>query len=171
MKLRAFLLVFAALAVSVWAMVFTPISHLPALGEFNNYVDLGSAAAEAMREGQFPIREAPRMAMETPPVFKRYPQFHFHAFLPSNLAGLLILAGLLPYHALLVVVLASFLAGFLGLVYWGRRQRVSFPAALAGGLVFTLAPYHLLAWSTIQAPVEVMAFGLIPWVLALGEDC
>jgi tetratricopeptide (TPR) repeat protein len=157
-----------ALAVicSLWAMRAFPVNRVQYSfsGDTQDHFALILAAAQGLKEGQFPLREIPHVMLRLPPVYQRCAYYQFYAVLPMTLAGGMVLAGLNPWHALGIILFLSFLAGFLGIRALTRRLGGNEEAGAAAGICYTLAPYHLLSFSARGAFVEEFAFGLLPWI-------
>ena len=155
------------LAVSAWAMLNTPWNRVLDMPNRDamSHAGLVASAAEALREGQVVAREVPRCMLHVPPVFDRYALFQFYSFLPYEAGGLVALAGISPYHALVGIVFFGYFLGFLGCFRLGRRLGISVGGAVAAAVIFTLAPYHLHDWGQRGAFPELAAFALLPWVL------
>jgi hypothetical protein len=124
------------------------------------HAELGAAAAGAMQEGQFPIREVPRLNHHR---VERDPSFQFYAVLPYTVAGLFGLAGLDPHHALVLAVVVTFLVGYLGTFLLCAEVGAEPTGATLGAAIFTLAPYHLTDWFGRAAFPELVSFGVLPW--------
>jgi hypothetical protein len=114
----------------------------------------------ALHEGQFPIRVAPRQQEGL-----RYPVFQYYGNFPYTLAGLLYLAGCDPYLAWKIV---SFLA-LVGGAYFTQRcaqilsgRRLS---SIIAGCVLLTAPYLFTDVDARGAFSEYVAFCLLPVAL------
>jgi hypothetical protein len=158
-----------ALAFSLLAMLGTPWGQVPHSAENDSIIDhssMAQAAAQGLLEGQFPLRVMPQAQLKPCPGLSRYPIFQFYSQVPPLAGGLLVLAGLNPYHAVVLVAGLTFLLGFLGF-RWLASQAGSSPAAgLLAAAIYTLAPYHLTDWHSRSALPELAAFAALPWVAA-----
>ena len=163
---RGSVLILAALA-AAWALWFTPLDRIASngTGDILFHTTSVGGAAQALSEGQIPIREAPRFRANPPlPEIHRYPLYQFYSNWPYFSGGLLVHLGLTSYHALLGVVFLSYLLGFVGMYRLARLLSASPGAALLGAVGYTLGPYHLVVWYARSGAAETVALGFIPWV-------
>src|SRR5687768_5377510 len=131
------LLLYLALAVCIlWP--YRSSKFRPA-GDLNVVVGGIVEARNALAEGQFPVRVAPRQHDGA-----RYPLFQFYANFPYTLTGALTLAGLSPYAAWRLVTLAALTCGGFFVYRTGRYLTRDPLAAAAGGVAFVAAPYMLI---------------------------
>lgn len=157
-----------ALAVSAWAVFSwipgrsTPWSRTmaSAADDALTHAEYGAGAADALAEGQWPIRELPRV---NGPV-GRDAIFQFYAVAPYVVAGALGLTGLDPWRALVIAVCLSFAVGYLGAWVLCRELGVGSTSATLGAVVFSWSPYHLTDWFGRAAWPELFALGVLPWV-------
>jgi hypothetical protein len=157
----------AALACSLLAMLGTPWARLPHSRLYlADHVILAQGAAQSLLEGGFPLRELPHAWLRDSPEVQRYPIFQFYSQVPPLLGGFLVLAGVHPYHAVVLVVGLFYAIGFLGMRRLALRAGGSPAAALLAAALFTLAPYHLTDWYARSAVSELAAFAFLPWVAA-----
>jgi hypothetical protein len=159
-------LILAALT-AAWALWFTPLDRIASngTGDILYHTTFVGGAAQALSEGQIPIREAPRFSANPPlPEIHRYPLYQFYSNWPYFSGGLLVHLGLTSYHALLAVVFLSYLLGFGGMCRLARLLGASRGAALVGAVAYTLSPYHLVVWYARSAAPETVALGFVPWV-------
>lgn len=123
-------------------------------------IALSVEAGNALREGQFPIRVAPRQHDGL-----RYPIFQYYGNFPYTVTGLLCLAGIDPYSAWKLVTLAALICG----AYFTQRSAYLLSrrhlAAVIGGCVFLTAPYLLTDVNARGAFSEYTAFCLLPAAL------
>jgi hypothetical protein len=150
------------------AMWPTPLDRLPVspVNDALNHSDFIASAAGALAEGQWLLREVPRVRDDE--TFHRYALFQFYSVVPYTMGGLLVLAGMTPYRAMAALVGLSFALGFWGVFVLARSRGAGTAAALAGALAYTFAPYHLADWYARYAFPELVALGLLPWVLWAG---
>lgn len=114
-------------------------------------------ARNALAEGQFPIRVAPTQLEGA-----RYPVFQYYANFPFTVTGLLCLAGLSPYAAWKIAMLAAFTLGGLFVYLSALRLTRQAPASLLAGAAFVLAPYMFADLNARGAFAELVAFNLLP---------
>lgn len=133
--------------------------------EEQNHVQFVSAAIDSMREGSLLLREVPRMAKPAAPIFRRYPVYQFYGNFPFFIGATLGNLGLEAYTAFLLLGYASFVIGFIGTFLAARALGLRAGSALAGALLFTLAPYHLMDWYGRFAFTETFALGMLPLAL------
>lgn len=170
MKLRMGVVQLAmAIAVSAWAVFswvpgrstpWTTAMVSPA-DDALTHAEFGAGAGEAMAEGQWPIRELPRV--NDAPV-ARDALFQFYAVAPYALSGVLCLFGINLWHALVIAVFISFVIGYLGAWLLARELGAGVNGATLGAVAFSWAPYHLTDWFGRAAWPELFAFAVLPWV-------
>jgi hypothetical protein len=117
--------------------------------------------ANALREGQFPPRVAPRLAGGM-----RYPVFQFYGAFPYGLAGALSLVPSVDaYDAWKIVAFLSVTcAGFYAYRCSLMLTRQTWPSIVAG-VVFVTAPYLSTDFRARFAYTEAVSFCLLPAVL------
>jgi hypothetical protein len=147
------------LAVVVLAPLASKAMPESAAQDLANHVSGIIEARNALAEGQFPVRVAPRQNNG-----ERYPIFQFYGNLPYTAGALFYRAGLNPYEAWKVTVgLVLALGGFFT-YRWARwRTRQCWPALVAGA-VFMTAPYTLCDLHGRAAYPELFSLGLLPVV-------
>jgi hypothetical protein len=153
----------ACAAAAMWTL---PLNDIPynQWGDTTDYFSVIRGAADALREGQFPVREIPHVLLRLPPVFQRYGVFQFYNSLLMNLAGGLALAGAGPWQALMGLVFLAVFSGFAGCFALARRLECGVKAAAAAAALYTLAPNHLLSLAYKGAYSEQCVFGILPWL-------
>ena len=144
-------------------VVLSPLSMnlMPHTGaqDLCNHVSGIVEARDALAEGQFPIRVAPRENNG-----ERYPIFQFYGNLSYTAGGLLFWAGMDPYRAWkFVIALALVVGGFYTYRCCRRRTRAFWPSFTAGA-VFITAPYTLCDLHGRVAYSELISLGLLPVV-------
>ncbi len=140
--------------------------------QFRDAGDLGGILAgiveakNALREGQFPIRVAPRQLDGV-----RYPIFQYYANFPYTVTGALGVIGVNPYLAWKLAMLAALTTGgaFVYLSAYRLTRRV--PAAMAGGVVFVVAPYVFTDLNARGAFAELVALNLLPVAFYATHRC
>lgn len=137
-----------------------------AAGDLNVVVGGIVEARNALAEGQFPVRVAPRQHDGA-----RYPLFQFYANFPYTAAGALCLAGLSPYIAWRLVMLGALACGGLFVYRTGLYLTRSPLASAAGGVAFVAAPYMLTDLHARGAYAELIAFNLLPLALYACLRC
>jgi hypothetical protein len=125
-----------------------------------NHVSGIIEARNALAEGQFPIRVAPRQNNQ-----ERYPFFQFYGNLPYTAGGLVCLTTRLnPYRTWkLLVTLSLVCGGFFTYRCARTLTRQAYPA-IAAGAVFLTAPYLLTDIHGRFAFPEIVSFALLPVV-------
>jgi hypothetical protein len=115
----------------------------------------------ALAEGQFPIRVAPRLNNS-----ERYPIFQFYGNLPYTAGGLFYLAAdINPYLVWKVIVLSVMVIGACFIYQCAMLMTRRTLPSLAGGMVFLTAPYMLTDIHSRFAYPEIVSFGILPCVL------
>lgn len=155
----AFLYLLMALGVMApWAsdvMPDTPAQDL--LAHVSGIVEVSNALAE----GQFPARVAPRQADG-----ERYPFFQFYCQLPYTAGGLIHrYLGADPYAAWKIVMVFSLVLGAYFLYRCGYHFTGERAASVLAGGVFMTAPYMMVDVHARVAFPEAVAFNLLPAVL------
>lgn len=121
----------------------------------------------ALREGQFPVRVAPRDNEGN-----RYPLYQFYGALQFNTAGIVALVTDWPaYRAFKAVTLAMLLVGAICTYRLGWRFTRSPSASAVGVLVFTLSPYMFTDLHARGAVAETYAFNVLPMALFYALRC
>ena len=144
-------------------VVLSPLASkfMPETGaqDLANHVSGIIEARDALVEGQFPIRVAPRENNG-----ERYPIFQFYGNLSYTAGGLLYLAGMDPYQAWKVVVGLALVVGGFYIYRCCRRRTRAFWPSFAAGAVFITAPYTLCDLHGRVAYSEIISLGLLPVV-------
>ena len=127
-------------------------------GDLNFVLGMVSEGRNALNEGQFPIRVAPRQWERM-----RFPLFQYYGNLPFTVTGALaVVTGGNPYAAWKIATLLTFLVGGLGaeaLAYLLTRHR---GASVLAAAVFLLAPYQFTDVNGRGAFSEQVALNLLP---------
>lgn len=135
-------------------------------GDLNVVIGGIVEARNAIAEGQFPLRVAPRQHDGA-----RYPIYQFYANFPYTAAGALTFAGLNPYGAWKMVMLAALTCGGLFAYRTGRYLTRDAIASAVGGVAFAAAPYMLTDLHARGAYPELVAFNLLPAALYATLRC
>jgi hypothetical protein len=154
------------LALAVWILWPYRSSKFRMAGDLNVVIGGIVEARNALAEGQFPLRVAPRQHDGA-----RYPIFQFYANVPYTAAGALTLAGLSPYAAWRLVVLGALTCGGLFVYRTGRYLTRDPLAAAVGGVAFAAAPYMFTDLHARGAYPELVAFNLLPAALYATLRC
>lgn len=118
----------------------------------------------AVREGQIPPRFAPNLANRY-----GYPVFNYNYPL-ANLLSLPFSVVKVHYQLTFKLLMGlAVVAGTAGTWWWLRAQGRSKTASTIGAAVFALNPYLVSALLYRGSIGEVMALGLIPWLLGMIE--
>jgi hypothetical protein len=126
-------------------------------GDLTAFIAGTVEARNALREGQFPIRVAPHQLDRA-----RYPLFQYYANFPYTVTGALHRAGLDPYAAWKLAMLAAFTAGGVFVHLSAHRITRSRITPLAAGASFVLAPYVFTDLNARGAIAELFAMNLLP---------
>lgn len=132
-----------------------PFRHRELRGAGENGANMATMveAANALREGQFPIRVAPLQLERT-----RYPYFQFYGNLPYTVGGVVYIATGDPYLGWKLITLASVWAT--GWFIFALSRRITqniFGSAIVGAVAMT-APYFLTDVFARGAFTEYVAF-------------
>jgi 6-pyruvoyl-tetrahydropterin synthase related domain len=150
---------YAFLAIAVMAPLAS--SAVPHTGaeDLANHLSGIVEARNALAEGQFPVRVAPKQHDG-----ERYPIFQFYGNLPYTAGAVLYMAGLNPYQAWRGVMGGALVLGAF-FTYLGSRSatRRHWPALVAGA-VFMTAPYAMCDLHGRVAYSETVSLGLLPLV-------
>jgi hypothetical protein len=124
-------------------------------------------ARNALSEGQFPIRVAPRQLDGV-----GYPLFQFYANLPYTVSGAICAAGVSPFTAWKLAMLAAITAGgtFTYLTAY-RLTRRRGGAEVVAGAAFVLAPYLMTDLNARGAVAEYFALQFLPIAMYATLRC
>lgn len=127
-------------------------------GDLDCVLGMTVEASNALAEGQFPIRVAPRQRESM-----RFPLFQYYGNFPYTVTGL-ISRGVdgNPYTAWKIAMLLTFVVGAVGaekLAYLLTRRR---GASVLAAVVFLIAPYQFTDMNARGAFSEQLAFNLLP---------
>lgn len=111
---------------------------------------------------QFPVRWSPTLDNGY-----GIPLFNFTYPAPYYLGALLMFLGLGPVKAYYALLFFGYFIGGLGIYALGRRRPLS---GFFAALLYLLTPYQFLDIFVRGALGEVMALGIIPWVILAYED-
>lgn len=150
-----FILMLSLISVRFYFQTGVPYTHDGEnhLARFANY-------KLALKEGQFPPRFAPNLANRY-----GYPVFNYNYPL-ANILSLPFSVAKVPYTLTFKVLMSvSVLGGLTGVWFWLRARNVELVAAWLGLAVYATHPY-LLSTILFRGNVgEIMALGLLPWLL------
>ena len=157
-------LLYAALALGVmWPY---RSSRYRSVSDLDAFIAGVVEAGNALDDGQFPIRVAPHQLDGV-----QYPLFQFYANFPYTVSGLMFAAGMNPYAAWRLAMMAAITAGgtftFLAAFRLTRRA----PASVVAGAAYVLAPYLFTDLNARGAIAEFFALQLLPVALHATLRC
>jgi hypothetical protein len=135
---------------------------LPAAGDLPIHFDLTVQAGKALQEGQFPIRVVPDAFRGM-----RYADFQFYSQLPYTLSAFIFRRFFSdnPFIAIKFVIWLSLLLSALGMLKLSKEFCENYPASLLSGAIYMTSPYLLINIFSRGAFPEIVAQGLLPWVI------
>jgi hypothetical protein len=127
-------------------------------GDLNFVLGFITESRNALKEGQFPIRVAPKQWEKM-----RFPLFQYYGNFPYTVTGFIArFVGDNPYTAWKITMLLTFVGGAIGaekLAYVLTRRR---DVAVIAAMVFLIAPYQFTDMNARGALSEQVAFNLLP---------
>jgi hypothetical protein len=161
------LFLYTLLALAIVSPLASPILPDTAAQDLANHVAGIVEAANALAEGQFPIRVAPHQCQG-----ERYPTFQFYGNFPYTAGAVLCRhAHLSPYQAYKALLVLSLLAGAFFTYRCGVLLTGAATPSIVAGAVFVTAPYMLTDIHARAAFTEAIAFNLLPVVLFYAMRC
>ena len=121
-------------------------------------------AQNALLEGQFPLRVAPKLHDGA-----RYPLFQFYGNFPYTAPALIALAGVGPYTAWKLFVIGMLTSGAFALFRCAHHATRNRAAAFLAGAVFMTSPYMLADLQQRFAYPELISFNVAPIALYFSD--